>query len=101
MLLDGVWLFFKLWGMYSKSHFVSLLDQLEMMFNSQLRQEYEKYITQQAAIANYKSLISSNLKKASDLTVANLYWYFRVRDKSEDELNTEENEKHSSIAVCN
>jgi hypothetical protein len=73
--------------LYQKSHFSSLIDQLSMMFTSALRQEYENYITQQAAIANHKSLVPSNLEKASDLAVANLYWYFKVRDESEDELN--------------
>ena len=68
--------------LYQKSHFTALLDQLAMMFTSQLRQEYESYITQQAAIAHYKSLVPSNLEKASNLAVANLYWYFKVRDES-------------------
>ncbi len=73
--------------MYQKSHSLSLLDQLAMMFKSELRPEYENYITQQAAIAHHQSLVSSNIEKASNLTVANLYWYFKVRDESEDKLN--------------
>ncbi len=74
-------------NLYQKSHFDSLLDQLSMTFQSPLRQEYENYITQQAAIAHHKSLVPSNLEKASNLAVANLYWYFKVRDESEDELS--------------
>ena len=70
-----------------KSHFAALVDQLSMMFASQLRQEYENYIVRQATLAHYKSLIPSNLGKASDLAVANLYWYFKVRDESEAQLN--------------
>lgn len=77
--------------LYQKSHFASLVDQLSMMFTSQLRQGYENYITQQATIAHYKSLIPSNLEKASDLAVANLYWYFKARDESKDELNLVKN----------
>ncbi len=73
--------------MYQKSHFASLVDQLSMMFTSALRQEYKNYITQQAAIAHHKSLVPSNLEKASDLAVANLYWYFKVRDESENQAN--------------
>ena len=78
-------------NLYQKSHFSSLVDQLSMMFTSVLRQEYKNYITQQAVIAHHKSLVPSNLEKASDLAVANLYWYFKVRDKSEDELNLVKN----------
>ena len=51
-----------------------------------LRREYASYISQQAAFAGYKTLVPSNLQQASDLALANLYWYFKVRDKSE-ELN--------------
>jgi hypothetical protein len=74
-------------NLYQKSHFASLIDQLSMMFKSQLRQEYQNYIIQQATIAHYKSLIPSNLEKASNLAVANLYWYFKVRDDSENQAN--------------
>lgn len=68
-----------------KSHFSSLLDQLAFMMEPGLRQDYESYISQQATIAGSRTLIPSNLKQASNLAVANLYWYFKVRDKSEDE----------------
>ena len=69
-----------------KSHFESLLNQLQFMIKPELRREFESYITQQAAIAGYKTLVPANLEKASNLAVANLYWYFQVRDKSEDEV---------------
>ncbi len=75
-------------ALYQKSHFASLVDQLSMMFTSALRQGYENYITQQATIAHYKSLMPSNLEKASNLAVANLYWYFKARDGSEDKLSS-------------
>jgi len=66
-----------------KSHFLSLCDQLALMMRPSLRQEFESYISQQSAIAGYKTLVSANLQKASDLAVANLFWYFKVRDESE------------------
>ncbi|MBW4548216.1 MAG: hypothetical protein KME25_27800 [Symplocastrum torsivum CPER-KK1] len=69
-----------------KSHPESLRDQLQFMMKPELRQESESYITQQAAIAGYKTLVPANLQKASDLAVANLYWYFKVRDESEEEV---------------
>ncbi len=67
-----------------KSHFYSLQTQLELMLAPQQRQEYEDYIIEQGKIAGHKSLVSSNLEKASDLAVANLFYYFRVRDESEE-----------------
>ncbi len=56
------------------------------MLDREQRPEYEDYIIEQGEIAGHKSLVSSNLEKASDLAVANLFWYFRVRDESEEEL---------------
>lgn len=68
-----------------KSHFLSLRDQIIFMMQPTLRKEAEIYITQQAHLHNYKAL-SSNLQQASNLAVANLYWYFKVRDESEDRI---------------
>ena len=68
-----------------KSHFASLCDQLVLMMKPSLRQEFASYISQQSAIAGYKTLVPANLHKASDLAVANLYWYFKVRDETEQE----------------
>jgi hypothetical protein len=72
-----------------KSHPASLRDQLVLMMKPSLRQEFASYISQQAAIAGYKTLVPANLQKASDLAVANLYWYFKVRDESEAEAEEE------------
>jgi hypothetical protein len=66
-----------------KSHFYSLRDQLIFMFQPVLRSQYEDYINQQAPISGYKTLVSSNLQKASDMAVANLYHYFKIRDESD------------------
>ena len=71
-----------------KSHPASLRDQLQLMMAPHKRQEFASYISQQAAIAGYKTLVPANLQKASDLAVANLYWYFKVRDESEEEAVT-------------
>jgi hypothetical protein len=68
-----------------KSHFYSLRDQLIFMFKPTLRQEHEAYVNQQAGVAGYKTLVPKNLQQASDLTVANLYYYFKIRDESETE----------------
>ncbi|WP_228056718.1 hypothetical protein [Microcoleus sp. LEGE 07076] len=69
-----------------KSHFYALRTQLELMLDRQRREEYEGYIIEQGENAGHKSLVLSNLEKASDLAVANLYYYFRIRDESEEEL---------------
>jgi hypothetical protein len=58
------------------------------MMKPDLRRESEAYITQQSAIAGYKTLVPANLQKASDLAVANLYWYFKVRDEAQEEAVT-------------
>lgn len=67
-----------------KSHGASLRDQLALMMKPSLRQEFSSYISQQSTLAGYKTLITANLQKASDLTIANLYWYFKVRDEKEE-----------------
>ncbi|YAF97269.1 MAG: hypothetical protein AB3A66_06295 [Nodularia sp. CChRGM 3473] len=72
-----------------KSHFYSLLDQLIFMFKPVLRQEYEVYINQQAHITGHKILVQKNLQQASDMTIANLYYYFKVRDESNMEQSLE------------
>ncbi|MBD2168176.1 hypothetical protein H6G04_27715 [Calothrix membranacea FACHB-236] len=68
-----------------KSHFYSLRDQLRFMFKPALRKDYEAYVNKQAGVAGYRTLVPKNLQQASDLTVANLYYYFKIRDESETE----------------
>jgi hypothetical protein len=60
-----------------KSHPKSLKDQLKFKFSPSLRSQYETKISHRAKQENYTALINSNLKQASDLTIANLYWYFQ------------------------
>lgn len=78
-----------------KSHFYSLRDQLTFMFQSELRENYEAYINEQAALAGYKTLVPKNLQQASDLAIANLYYYFNIRDESD----TEEAESVVTVAT--
>lgn len=68
-----------------KSHFYSLRDQLLFIFAPELRREYENYVSQQAANSGYRTLVTSNLQQASDLTVANLFHYFNIRDESQED----------------
>ncbi|MGB3759854.1 MAG: hypothetical protein WBA07_26365 [Rivularia sp. (in: cyanobacteria)] len=68
-----------------KSHYYSLRDQLRFMFQPDLRKDYESYINLQAQAAGYKTLVTRNLQQASDLTIANLYHYFNIREESVSE----------------
>lgn len=61
-----------------KSHYLSLRDQLQFMVKPDLRRTHESYISQQATASGYKALAPSNWQEIPDLTVANLYWYFKV-----------------------
>jgi predicted dinucleotide-binding enzyme len=63
-----------------KSHPHALRDRLRLLFASQLRQEYEAYISEQAIATGYKSLVPANLQQASNLTLANFYWYFQSKN---------------------
>lgn len=62
-----------------KSHYQSLQDQLKFMVKPDLRRTHESYISQQAIATNYKALAPSNWQEIPDLTVANLYWYFKAQ----------------------
>jgi len=67
-----------------KSHFLSLRDQLAFALARELRPEYEWYISQQAIATGYQALAPSNWQEISDLTVANLYYYFKIREDSNE-----------------
>lgn len=56
-------------------------DQLKFILKPDLRRGHESYISHQAAASGYKGLAPSNWQEIPDLTVANLYWYFK--DKQE------------------
>ncbi|MGB3535477.1 MAG: hypothetical protein WBA13_18410 [Microcoleaceae cyanobacterium] len=64
-----------------KSHYAALKDQLLLLMQPELRQQYEKYVTRYARNIGFQALNSTNLTQASDLAIANLYWYFKVRDE--------------------
>ncbi|HEY9902385.1 MAG TPA: hypothetical protein V6D43_08160 [Candidatus Sericytochromatia bacterium] len=66
-----------------KSHYVSLRDQLKFMVKPDLRRTHESYISQQAIASNYKALAPSNWEAIPDLTVANLYWYFKDKQQAQ------------------
>lgn len=62
-----------------KSHYLSLRDQLQFIVKPDLRRGHESYIGEQAIASGLKALAPSNWQEIPDLTVANLYWYFKQR----------------------
>lgn len=73
-----------------KSHFPSLRDQLAFALAPELRRGHEFYISQQARGTGYQALAISSWQDISDLTVANLYYYFKVREDSTESYPTED-----------
>ena len=69
-----------------KSNPESLVAQLRLLMEPELRREYESYISEKAAAFGYKTLVPSNLEKASNMTVANLFYYLQFGEESEEEL---------------
>ena len=65
----------------NKSHTNSLADQLRLKMSPNLRDEYEIYVSNHASASGHKVLNKNNLQQVSNLTVANLYWYFKIRDE--------------------
>ncbi len=63
-----------------KSHYLSLRDQLQFMVKPDLRRGHESYISQRATASGLKALAPSNWQEIPDLTVANLYWYFKAQE---------------------
>lgn len=72
-----------------KSHSSSLEQQLKFLMRSTLRKEAEIYVSENAKNFGYRTLNLAHLEKSSNLTVANLYWYFKVREESEEEIEEE------------
>lgn len=66
-----------------KSHYLSLRDQLKFIVKPDLRREHESYISQQAPASGLKALAPSNWQAIPDLTVANLYWYFKCKQEAQ------------------
>jgi hypothetical protein len=73
-----------------KSHFLSLRDQLAFALKPELRRGYEFYVCQQAIATGYPALAASNWQEISDLTVANLYYFFQSRENSTENYPTED-----------
>ncbi|MGL5196232.1 MAG: hypothetical protein ACRC8Y_21805, partial [Chroococcales cyanobacterium] len=63
-----------------KSHYDSLRDQLRFIVKPELRQQHESYVFQRANATGYKALAPSNWQEVPDLTVANLYHYFKQKE---------------------
>jgi hypothetical protein len=71
------------------SHQPSLEIQLKLLMLPDLRQQYEISIVKKAEAAKHESLVPSNLKLASDLTIANLHCYFELQDSPREPQKVE------------
>ena len=56
----------------------------------EIRRRYEVYVSQQAIATGYQALAASNWQEISDLTVANLYYFFQIRENSTENYPTED-----------
>lgn len=81
--MPGEQVFYK--TLKQKSHLSALCDHLRFTMKPELRKNHEAYVSTQAAQSGQRTLTSSNLRQMSDLAVANLYWYFKVREVPEME----------------
>ncbi len=78
-----------------KSHADALRVQLMFLIAPNLRQDPEAYIAQQAAMAGLKGLNPISLQKASHLAIANLLWYFQLREPAQEAEEEQEAEEVS------
>jgi hypothetical protein len=67
----------------------SMKDRLLFMMDRNLRQEAESYIHDRAIITGYRNLNLPNLKRATEFTVANLYWYFKDKERGVSEIESQ------------
>jgi len=66
----------------SKSHFLALRDQLKFFLRPSVRQFYELYIQEQAERSKQLALVPPSWRDISDMTISNIYWYFKARDNA-------------------
>lgn len=65
-----------------KSHYQALRDVLQFIVKPELRRQHESYISKQASTQNLNALAPSNWQEIPDLTVANLYHYFKAKEQT-------------------
>jgi hypothetical protein len=64
--------------MRATSHFSALKDQLRLLLDPDLRQQYQEFIIHHAVEKGWTAITLDNLRSASCLTIANLYHYFHA-----------------------
>ncbi|MBE9239658.1 hypothetical protein [Synechocystis salina] len=67
----------------SKSHPYALDTYLRILINKSIKREIQDYIIQQAEAMKYYSLNVKNLSLSSEVSLANMFWYFRSREVEE------------------
>lgn len=69
----------------AKSHYFSLIDQLKFKVSPDLRRQHEIYVKERATALGH-NILTKNIAIASDLSVANLYWYFQTKEERNSKL---------------
>lgn len=62
-----------------KSHYEALKDSLRFTLKPILRQDYIDYIRQRASAVKYDGIALFNWENVSNLNLANIYYYFKLR----------------------
>ena len=68
-----------------KSHPCALQDSLLILMDDNQRQNHQNYILERSKVEGLSALNEENLQQASPITLANLNYYFLMRDESLEE----------------
>lgn len=66
----------------SQCHYESMRNQLKYLVKSDIRQHHINYIKERAMNHNLQGIIPTNFEDVSNLSVANLYEYLKVRENN-------------------
>lgn len=73
-----------------KSHFNALSGSLIILMDHEVKQKHQDYIVERSQLEGLFAITQESLKNASALTIANLAYYFLIRDDSLDEEDQDE-----------
>lgn len=71
--------------LYERSINESIRDQLILLMSPSRRQNMKNYVVNHLQESDFNFLKESLLDDSSDFTLANLYWYFKLKEKKEEE----------------
>lgn len=71
--------------LYERSINESIRDQLILLMSPSRRQNMKNYVVNHLQESDFNFLKESLLEDSSNFTLANLYWYFKLKEKKEEE----------------